>query len=145
MILFLKHFKHSIKSCASYFRLHVVSMIFKNYIFKKDHVYSINAWSKSVCSQSLETNKKQKQFNPHPKDIVEVHGLLHGIHQVLFSLGVQRGDVLPGRVQVLNVLLHLRFVRLSAQLHQVVAGLSALVHFRFGLLDLLLDFLDNPR
>lgn len=59
---------------------------------------------------------------------MELHGLLHGIDEVLLSPRVQRRDVVPGAVEVLHVFLDLRLVRLAAERHEGRAGFADFFH-----------------
>ena len=77
------------------------------------------------------------------QSVVELHCLLHGVNKVLLSFGVQGSDVIPCGIEIFHVLLHFRFVRLSADLHQLLPGLAARIHFRFGLVDFVLDLLKS--
>ena len=54
--------------------------------------------------------------------LVELHGLLHGVEEVLLTLGVQAGDVAPGLAQVVDVPLQLRLLRIAHHLVKKHSG-----------------------
>ncbi|KAH9407008.1 hypothetical protein TYRP_013278 [Tyrophagus putrescentiae] len=66
--------------------------------------------------------------------LVEIHRLLHRINQVLLSASIESRHIVPGTVQVLEVLAHLRSVRLTDDLHQTGTGSLHLLHLGLGAL-----------
>ena len=75
--------------------------------------------------------------------VVEFHGFLHGVDEVLLALGVQRRDVVPGRVELFDVLLDFGFIRLSAQIDEFLTRLAHLLHFGFGVIDVGFDLVQD--
>ena len=69
------------------------------------------------------------------------HGLLHGINEILFSLGKHSSNVLPSIVQIFNVPLELWPFGFANLGNEVFASGTAFFHAGLGIVNALLDVL----
>ena len=63
-----------------------------------------------------------KKLHEGLKELVECHGLLHGVNEVRVALKEQLGNITPGVVQLLDRLLDFRLVRFPTKTNEFLAS-----------------------